>query len=432
MRLLAARELDAMAEQDAYIGLQRATRSGNADKDRSIRDTVAGVIRWQRYLDFLISQFYKGDAAKLEQGMRTILRIGLHGLLFSRKPDHAVINETVEAAKVHVRKGAAGLTNGILRSVTRKRDSLPRPKGSPEEVLGIMHSHPDWMVRRWVALFGLEATEKLLTYNNTRPMYGLHLAGGPDALRTALRATDVEFEESPWLSDMIRMRSLQPIIKSGWLSDGKAFVQDEAAALVASFGSPEPGQQVLDVCAAPGGKTIQLAQAVGETGRVLAVDIQANRLRLVQENAERLGQGHVEIVARDARDVPAEWEKAFDVVLLDAPCSGLGVLAKRADMRWRRDLANLDELVTLQKELMEAAATCVREGGLLLYSTCTIEPAENSEQVDSFLQQHPEFARESAPEGFPGEWLTDEGDYLSLPFESGMDGAYAARLRRSN
>jgi 16S rRNA (cytosine967-C5)-methyltransferase len=189
---------------------------------------------------------------------------------------------------------------------------------------------------------------------------------------------------------------------------------------------------VLDVCAAPGGKTIQLAQAVGETGRVLAVDIQANRLRLVQENAERLGQGHVEIVARDARDVPAEWEKAFDVVLLDAPCSGLGVLAKRADMRWRRDLANLDELVTLQKELMEAAATCVREGGLLLYSTCTIEPAENSEQVDSFLQHHPEFARESAPEGFPGEWLTDEGDYLSLPFESGMDGAYAARLRRSN
>ena len=432
MRLLAARELDAMAEQDAYIGVQRATRSGHADKDRSIRDTVAGVIRWQRYLDFLIGQFYKGDASKLEQGMRTMLRIGLHGLLFSRQPDHAVINETVEAAKIHVRKGAAGLTNGILRAVTRKRDALPKPKGSPADVLGIQHSHPDWMVHRWVTLFGLEKAEQLMVYNNTRPVYGLHLAEGPESLKTALRATDVEFEDSPWLPDMIRMRSLQPIIKAGWLSDGKAFVQDEAAALVAVFGHPETGQTVLDVCAAPGGKTIQLASAVGDSGRVMAVDIQQNRLRLVSENASRMGLNNVETTARDAREIPADWESAFDFVLLDAPCSGLGVLAKRADMRWRRDLANLNELIALQKDLIDAAASCVRPGGLLLYSTCTIEPAENSEQVASFLLRHPGFTREAAPEGFPDQWLTGEGDYLSLPFESGMDGAYAARLRLSD
>lgn len=430
MRLLAARELDAMAEQDAFIGLQRATRSGNADMDRSIRDTVAGVIRWQRYLDFLIAHFYKGDAAKMEQGMRTMLRIGLHGLLFTRQPDHAVINETVEAAKHHVRKGAAGLTNGILRAVTRKRSALPVPEGTPEHILGTLHSHPDWMAKRWIELFGQEGAEKLMVYNNQRPMYGLHLADNPAALKMALRASEVDFEESPWSSSMIRMRSLQPIIKAGWLASGKAWVQDEAAALVVTFADAKPGNSALDLCAAPGGKTVQMAQAVGGDGRVVACDIQENRLKLVQENADRLGHGHVQTVARDARDVPQEWLQSFDLVLLDAPCSGFGVLAKRADMRWRRELANLNELVSLQKEMLDAAALCVRPGGILVYSTCTIEPTENSEQVAAFLKSHPEFEREKPPEGFPGEWITEEGDYLSQPFESGMDGAYAARLRR--
>lgn len=431
MRLLAARELDAMIEQDAYIGLQRATRSGNADMDRSIRDTVAGVIRWQRYLDFLISQFYRGDAATLEQSMRTILRIGLHGLLFSRQPDHAVLNETVEAAKIHVRKGAAGLTNGILRAAARKRNALPEPTGDVAEVLGIRYSHPDWMVRRWLELFGEEATEKLLTYNNTRPMYGLHLAGDAASLKMALRASEIPFEESPWLHDTVRIRSLQPVIKAGWLSGGKAWVQDEAAALVAAFAEAPEGGKVLDLCAAPGGKTVQLARDVGDTGSVVACDIQENRLGLVRENADRLGMKHVSLSARDARDVPEDWKEAFDLVLLDAPCSGLGVLAKRADMRWRRELEAVEELVALQRQLLEAAASCVRPGGLLVYSTCTIEPAENERQVAAFLEAHPAFSRESAPAAFPREWVTDDGDYLSLPSTSGMDGAYAARLRRA-
>jgi len=419
-----------MIEQDAYIGLQRATRSGNADMDRSIRDTVAGVIRWQRYLDFLISQFYRGDASTLEQSMRTILRIGLHGLLFSRQPDHAVLNETVEAAKIHVRQGAAGLTNGILRAATRKRDALPEPKGDAAEVLGIRYSHPDWMVQRWIELYGEEATEKLLAYNNERPMYGLHLAGDAASLKMALRASEVPFEESVWLQDMVRLRSLQPVIKAGWLSGGKAWVQDEAAALVAAFADAPEGAKVLDLCAAPGGKTMQLARDVGAAGSVVACDIQENRLGLVRENADRLGLKHVELSVRDARDIPDDWKDAFDLVLLDAPCSGLGVLAKRADMRWRRDLQAIEELVALQRQLIEAAASCVRPGGLLVYSTCTIEPAENEQQVAVFLEAHPEFTRETASSTFPKDWITGDGDYLSLPSSSGMDGAYAARLRR--
>ena len=430
MRLLAARELDAMLAQDAYIGLQRATRSGHADMDRSIRDTVAGVIRWQRYLDFLISRFYRGDASTLEQPMRTILRIGLHGLLFSRQPDHAVLNETVEAAKIHVRKGAAGLTNGILRAAARKRDALPKPDGDAADVLGTRYSHPDWMVRRWLERYGPEATESLLAYNNQRPVYGLHLASNASALKMALRASEVAFEESAWLADMIRLPSLQPVIKAGWLSEGKAWVQDEAAALVTAFAGAKEGSQVLDLCAAPGGKTMQLARDVGPGGRVVACDIQQNRLGLVRQNAERLALSNIEFAVRDARSVPQEWMGAFDLVLLDAPCSGLGVLAKRADMRWRRELSSVDELTRLQKELFSAAAACVRPGGVLIYSTCTIEPAENEKQVAAFLASHPSFSREAPQAAFPHEWCTADGDYLSLPFESGMDGAYAARLRQ--
>lgn len=431
MRLLAARELDAMMAQDAYIGLQRATRSGNADMDRSIRDTVAGVIRWQRYLDFLISHFYRGDAASLEQSMRTILRIGLHGLLFSRQPDHAVINETVEAAKVHVRKGASGLANGMLRAAARNRNDLPEPRGTTADVLGIRYSHPDWMVRRWLTLYGADATEKLLAYNNQRPMYGLHLAADPASLKMALRASDIAFETSPWLVDMIRVRSLQPVIKAGWLSNGKAWVQDEAAALVVAFAGVQEGDKVLDMCAAPGGKTMQLAREVGPRGHVVACDVQENRLGLVRENAERLSVSNVQYSVRDARAAPDAWHEQFDMVLLDAPCSGLGVLAKRADMRWRRELEALEELAQLQAELLEAAASCVRPGGLLVYSTCTIEPTENEGQVSAFLERHPSFSRDTPPPSFPADWITAEGDYISLPFQSGMDGAYAARLRRA-
>lgn len=420
-----------MAEQDAFIGVQRSTRSGNANMDRSIRDTVAGVIRWQRYLDFLISKFYRGDAATLEPAMRTILRIGIHGLLFTRQPDHAVINETVEAAKIHVRQGAAGLTNGILRGVTRKRDNLPKPSGSPSEVLAVTHSHPSWMVERWVELYGPEETEQLLAYNNHRPTYGVHLTGDVEKAKMALRVSEVAFEPSDWMDDMVRMRSVQPLIRAGWLREGKAFVQDEAAALVVRFAAPAEGDAVLDVCAAPGGKSLQFAQAVGDGGTVLACDIQENRLKLVQENAERMGYAQIQTVARDAREVDPSWRNAFDLVLLDAPCSGLGVLSKRADMRWRRELQNIKELVALQRDLLHAAAACVKPGGLLVYSTCTIEPAENEAQVSDFLKAHPAFEREAAGPSFPSQWLTSEGDYLSLPFESGMDGAYAARLRKA-
>lgn len=431
MRVLAARELDAMAAMDGYIGLQAATRTGNADLDRSIRDMVAGVIRWQRYLDFLIASFYKGDADTLEASMRTILRIGLYGLLFSRQPDHAVLNETVEAAKIHVREGAAGLTNGLLRAALRRRDDLPKPTGTLVQRLAIRYSHPDWLVERWVAQLGEESTRKLLQHNNERPLYGLHLLGDATAARAALRAADIVFEDAGHVPDMVRMHSLQAVIRGGWLDTGRAFVQDEGAALVARFARPETGQRVLDLCAAPGGKTLQLALAVGSDGQVTACDLQENRLGLVQDNARRMGLKHISTAARDAREPLPEWIGAFDLVLLDAPCSGLGVLSKRADMRWRRSEAEIEEMVILQAEMLDAAAQCVKPGGLLVYSTCTTEPAENADQVKAFLERNPAFERKAPASDFPADRLTPAGDYLGLPHETGMDGAYAARLRRS-
>ncbi|MDE2997195.1 MAG: 16S rRNA (cytosine(967)-C(5))-methyltransferase RsmB [Bacteroidota bacterium] len=431
VRVLAARELDAMAERDTFIGLQAATRTGNPDRDRSVRDMVAGVVRWQRYLDFLIASFYKGDADTLEPAMRTILRIGLYGLLFSRQPDHAVLNETVEAAKMHVRPGAAGLTNGLLRSVLRKQDALPEPEGSMAHRLSIRYSHPEWLVEQWLHQFGDDETEQLLAHNNQRPQYGLHLAGDVEQARKALQAAGIEYEPSALLPDMVRMKSLQSVVRGDWLDQGRAFVQDEGAALVAGYAQPEEGSRILDLCAAPGGKTMQLAQAAGASGEVVACDIQEKRLRLVAENAGRLGLDNVSTEARDARDPDASWLGAFDVVLLDAPCSGLGVLSKRADMRWRRSPKEIEEMVVLQRDMLAAAASCVRPGGLLVYSTCTTEPRENERQVEGFLETHREFSREPAPKGFPVQCLTEDGDYLSLPHHTGMDGAYAARLRRN-
>ena len=435
-RELAVERLLRIEEEGAYLG--RASDGGAADarEERQARAYVAGVTRQRRWLDFLLAHFYQGDYEGMEAPLRQVLRVGLFDLLFLSTPPHAAVHEAVEQAKRRVRPGAAGLVNALLRNAQRQQDALPQPDtGDAARDRAIRHSYPTWMVRRWTKRFGPEETDALLESHNRRPSYGLRLNAlqeSTEAFYEALDEWDVGWEPSAWLEDFVRVERLQPILRAGWLEEGRCAVQDESAALAVRLLAPRPGETVIDGCAAPGGKSAYAAALMEGEGRLWAYDRHAGRLERVQEAAQ--AQGFSDMITCEAADLRAVAQRAdppqAEVVLLDAPCSGLGVLARRADLRWRRQPEDLHELAALQDELLDAAAQLVQPGGRLVYSTCTTEPEENEQRVRAFLDRRDDFALEPAGAHLPQAICTPEGFMATLPHRHGTDGAFAARLHR--
>lgn len=434
-RAEAVRQLVRIEEDRAYVGLAERDEAIDLDPrgQRQATDYVAGVTRWRRWLDFVLSHYYRGELADMEPVLRQILRLGLYDLLKAETPPHAALNESVELAKTMLRRGAGRLVNGVLRAVQRA-DALPRPSvGDPAERLAIEASHPTWIVRRWLARYGPDATQALLDWNNARPTFGVRVNTArltPDAFRERLDAAGAGWAASPYLDDFVRVQSVQPLVQAGLLKEGLCAVQDESAGLVVRLLDPQPGETILDGCAAPGGKALYAATRMGDTGTVLAYDIHSGRVGLIDRAAEAQGLACVQTAVADLRRLAARADRPqADRVLIDAPCSGLGVLAKRADLRWNRSPDDLAELTTLQDDLLDAAARLVRPGGLIVYSTCTIEPEENADRVRAFLDRHPAFRLEPAGERVPEAVQTAEGYLATLPQRHHVDGAFGACLR---
>ena len=433
-RYLALEQLERVSHDDAFV-----ERLVDDDADertrRQARELVAGVTRQRRWLDFVLAKAYNDDYDAMESRLRQILRLGLYEMLFQSTPTRALVHQYVELAKQTLRPGAGNLVNALLRTIDRDREHIPTPDtGDEAKDLAIRHSHPTWMVRRWLERFGREAATELLEWNNRRPMYSVRVnpLRADDAAVTAwLDDHDVVYTRSPYLDDYLRLRRLQPLVQGDLLDDGHVAVQDESAGLVVRLLDPQPGETILDGCAAPGGKTTALAARMGGEGTILAVDSKEERVGLIEESAA--AQGADALVDTEAAELQAvagrEDPPRADRVLLDVPCSGLGVLSKRADLRWQRAPEDLEELVALQDELLDAAARLVRPGGLLVYSTCTIEPEENEERVAAFLERHDDFELESAAEYVPEDMVTAEGYLATLPHRHRIDGAFGARLR---
>ena len=438
VRATAVHHLNRIEQEGAFVGLvaqDEVHPSLDAREERQLTEYVAGITRQRRWLDFLIAHFYRGKLDKMELALKQILRIGLYDLLFLHTPSHAAVHEAVELSKRMVRSQAGGLVNGILRNVLRNLDHLPQPDtGEIGRDLAILHSHPTWMVRRWLVRFGREATESLLIWNNTRPVYGVRanlLRASVESFHHRLNESGIVWEPSPYLDSFVRLPRLQPLVEGGWLSEGWCSVQDESAGLVVRLAAPRPGETVIDTCAAPGGKALYAAQLMQNTGSVRAYDVHQTRLRLVDQAAEKLGITIIRTEAGDLRRLPDRpGVEQADRVLLDAPCTGTGVLAKRADLRWNRSPQEMEEIVRLQDELLDAAARLVRPGGLLVYSTCTMEPEENELRVAAFLERHAEYGLESAAGYAPDEMVTPRGCFASLPHAHQIDGAFGARLRK--
>ncbi|MDG5766400.1 16S rRNA (cytosine(967)-C(5))-methyltransferase RsmB [Balneolales bacterium ANBcel1] len=394
---------------------------------------VQGILRKKSYLDFLISRFSAVGVDEMNPLFKNILRVGIYDLLFmDGTPDYAAVNEAVEMAKKQAGSRSGDLINAILRRVQREIAQLPKPDFEDRtKLIGTTFSHPEWLVKRWVKRFGEREAFQLMQYNNLHPSYFLRVNGlktNDKNFKLRLTKAGVTFEESDWLPGYYRVDSLQKVRSKGWYQKGLCQVQDVAAGFAPTILDPQPGESVYDLCAAPGTKTIVMCDMMENQGSILAVDISPERIGSIADNVTNYG---AEIVKIQRADIIEERFKLVDAVLLDAPCSGTGVMAKRADLRWRRSEEDIESFAKQQDELLDAAANMVKRGGRLVYTTCSIEPEENMERIVKFLETYDNFELEELDDYLPEEVLAEDfKSYQTLPHIHKCDGHFGVLLRR--
>lgn len=391
---------------------------------------VYGVIQNETLLDFYLSGLCTQKLDHLQPPLADILRIGAYQILFlDRVPDNAAVHTSVELAKGAGRGQAAGLVNAVLRRLCREKENLPAiPDRDEARYLSIRYSCPKWFVKRLLALLGREGAEAFLTAGNSQPPAAAQVNTCRCSLEEAARALEeegVRAEAHPWLPDCLLLYGTGSLERLNAFQNGMIYIQDPAARLAVL--AAEPGTRVLDVCAAPGGKSFAAAIAMEDRGEIVSCDLHENKLKRIREGAARLGLRSIRAEAADGRAFREEWKNAFDLVLVDAPCSGLGILRKKPDIR-RKKPDDLFALPIVQNAILENAARYVRPGGTLLYSTCTILPEENGEVTDAFLGTHPEFSRETF--SLPGP-IGEVGGQITLwPHLHDTDGFYICRMTR--
>jgi 16S rRNA (cytosine967-C5)-methyltransferase len=389
-----------------------AERAGLDPRERAFAQQLAyGAVQRRATLDHLIGRLSSRPVAQLDPPVRDALRLGLLQLLFlGGVADHAAVSESVDLAG----RRASGLVNAVLRRAQRERGALLGAlNDDTPEAAAVMHSHPEWLVRMWWEQLGPDETRALLRRDNEPAESAVRA----NTLRAEAAALDlgIPAHPVPGLPEGLVLDAPLDVHASAAFERGELMPQSRASMTVSRVLDPQPGERVLDLCAAPGAKTTHIAALMEDRGEVVAVESHAGRARALEENARRLGASSVRVVVGDAADpVPGA---PFDRVLLDPPCSDLGTLQARPDVRWRKDPALIERVGAQQAALLEAAAAQVRPGGVLVYSTCTISAGENEDQMAAFLSKHPEF--ESARE-----------PVRLLPHRDGTDGFFIARLER--
>lgn len=434
-RGIAVKILNRVERTDSYLDklLDTELKSDELNEldKRFLTELTHGVIRWKTRLDFIIEHFCKNKFAMQDPNIRNALRVALYQILFLTKIPHAAaVNEAVEFVKKIRGQKAANLVNAILRNIIRNINKLPTPDNEtdPIQYLSIMYAHPSWIVKRWVERYGLYETEQLLSANNERPTTVVRvnsLKTSADELAKLFEERGIKYVRSKYLDNFIKVGHLSGIYNLDLFTQGYFSIQDESSGLVVKLLDPKPGEKVIDLCSAPGGKTTFIAELMKNEGKIIAVDKYEHRLNLVKQSCERLGITNVEFIAEDAIGLNFE---PVDKVLVDAPCSGFGVIQKKPDIKWQRELSDIKNLSKTQLELLETASKLVKNGGVIVYSTCTIEPEENIEVVKAFLNNHPEFEIDDARNYLPSDVVNSEGCMETFPHKHDMDGGFAVRL----
>jgi 16S rRNA (cytosine967-C5)-methyltransferase len=401
-----------------------------------LTELTYGTLQRRMALDFFLKPFLK-DNTKLASWIIHLLRITLYQMVYlDRIPDRAAIYEAVEIAKKRGHKGIASLVNGVLRSIQREGIPSLNEVADPIERLSIETSHPEWLVNRWVSQFGYDKTKAMCEINLTAPMQTARVnltKISRDECVAILEEDGFQIEKSPIIPEAIRCLkgNLASTISFKY---GMFTIQDESSMLAAYALGAEENEFVLDACAAPGGKSTHIAEKMKNSGEIFSVDIHEHKVKLIKDNARRLGIENIKTIAMDSRLLGEEFkEESFDRILLDAPCSGLGVMRRKPDMKYTKTEQDVMRLSTIQQDLLKSVAPLLKKGGILVYSTCTVDKEENEETISAFLQENPQFEedlqlKERMPEAI--QPLITGFDLQVFPQDFGSDGFYIASLRK--
>lgn len=434
-RAAALKVLNRVEGSDAYadIALDTELRGMGAQEAALSTELAYGVLRWKLRLDFTIGLFSSIKTSKLEHRVLNALRLGAYQLLFlSKIPASAAINESVELVKPDRKK--AGFVNAILRKIDSERERIKVPEDDPVKHTSIFWSHPEWMVRRWAARYGMEETIELCKAGQEVPPRTIRantLVISRDGLIRELASEGFDAAPSPFSSYGIEVRGGGPLGPK----DNRYYVQDEASQLIPLLLAPTPGEAVMDACSAPGGKATHMAEIMGNKGLIYALDKHEARLRPVNESASRLGVDIVRTFAADAAEPFGFVERnSIDAILCDASCSGLGVLRRTPDSKYRRKEEDIKNLSILQAAILDNLAGYLKGGGRLVYSTCTFEPEETDDIISGFLERHADFQLEDASAVLPEacrELVDAKGVLRTFPHRHRMDGFFGARLKKA-
>ena len=421
----------------AYLALATAGVLKNpalsASDRRFVTELTNGVVRYRLHLDYIIAQFSK--VKKVSAWVQNCLRMGVYQILYlDRVPDSAAVNESVSLARRYGGARSAGFVNGLLRTVIREKDRISYPT-DPLEALCIRESFPLWLGQHWCEEGGMAFAEDLMRASNQKAGMTVRCNTTkitPAGLTERLTAEGCTVEPvrlaiAPEMDCGLSVRGLSGLEQLESFQNGLFYVQDPAAMLVTEVLQPQPGETILDICAAPGGKTTHIAEKMGDTGRVIAFDIHPHKAKLIAQNAVRLGLSCIETHTADVTQGLPEWQERADRVLADVPCSGFGVIRHKPDIKYARVPEDIAAFAAQSLKLLNTAAGCIKPGGRLVFSTCTIEQAENRGVIDAFLQAHPEFTL--VP--FGNGTAKNDGTLSLYPHIDGTDGFFIASLKKS-
>ncbi len=407
-------------------------------KQNFIRELVYGVLENDLYLEYIISKASKVRMNRIHKSILIILKMGIYQIMkMDSVPSSAAVNESVKLAKKHGNKGSIGYVNGMLRNISRNIEDFKKVDiKDPGKRISIEESHPKWMVDRWIGEFGLEFTEELARANNKTPSLNITvntLKTSRDELKIKLEKRGLEVDKAAYSQDTLIIRNPFRVSQVKEFLDGEFIIQDESSSLVAQLMDPKPGSLVLDLCSAPGGKAVHMAQKMENRGKIIARDIHPHKLNLIQDTSKRLGLDIIQTELHDALELDKKYIGAADYVLVDAPCSGLGLIRRKPEIKLNKKSEDIDSLSLLQGEILDRAKEYLKPGGILIYSTCTLGGQENLEIIDSFLRENENFRPVSMEGDLKNSENIDtlEEGYVELfPHIHGTDGFFIAKMEK--
>ncbi len=444
-REIAVNIISEINEEGAYSNISLKENFSNyrhlTDLDKAFITTIVnGTIRYLLTIDYVINQFSKTKTKKMKAVIRSILRSSVYQILFMDKvPASAACNEAVKITKRRGLSGLAGFVNGVLRNISRNKDNIiyPDPHKDFINYLSIKYSFPKWIIEYWLDHYSKEFVEELCHASNINPKVSIRcnlLKSDVDSLTDSLLKENIDVSKGLYLKEALYISKTSSISELDSFKKGLFQVQDESSMLVGHIVNPKVGEKILDVCSAPGGKSTHLAELMNNKGYILARDIHENKLNLVKSSAKRLGIDIIESQVKDASAIDEKMLNKMDKVLVDAPCSGLGIIRKKPDIKWKKENSDLKELIGIQRRILEVSSKYVNKDGVLVYSTCTISEKENLENIEWFIKNF-DFVLEDIDPYIPKKLQNENSKqgYIKLyPHIHNTDGFFIARLRRKN